>query len=143
MVVASSMATASAKERPTDGLWVTFDVVGERFRAVVTEPQAVGYVLGYVAGHEPQRVPIGIVVRGGQFNAPWSWHLQPSSIEFADHTTELCDGTPSYLEANLDEWISKVVRYCPWSAKITQVHDCRDGKCRRLKGTYGGRTPAF
>lgn len=135
---------ADAKERPRDGLWVTFDVGGERFRAVVTRPESIDYVLGYVQGSEPQRVPNGEVVAGGQYNAPWSWSLTPESVEFGDSTMEMCDATPSMVDANVDEWIKTVQRFCPWSARITKVRDCRSGQnCKPLRGLYAGRSPAF
>ena len=67
-------------------------------------------------------VIMGRVAAGdGGFNSPWSWHLVPSSIQVPDATIELCDGTPSYLEAHRDEWISTVGNYCPWGAKVASV----------------------
>ncbi len=38
---------------------------------------------------------------------------------------ELCDGTPSQVEANLDYWVDTVQRFCPWSAKIVRIEDFR------------------
>lgn len=67
-------------------------------------------------------VILGRVVAGsGGFNGPWSWHLDPSTIEVPDASIELCDGTPSYLEAHRDEWIRDVKNYCPWGAKVIAV----------------------
>ncbi len=43
----------------------------------------------------------------------------------AEVTIELCDGTPSYVEAHLDEWIEQVGRYCPWSARLVALEDRR------------------
>jgi hypothetical protein len=64
-------------------------------------------------------VIMGRVATGnGGFNGPWTWHLVPSTIEVPDLSIELCDGTPSYLEAHRDEWISSVRNYCPWGAKV-------------------------
>ena len=59
-------------------------------------------------------------VAGGNagYNAPWSWHLVPSTIQVPDVAIELCDGTPSYLEANLQEWLADVKNYCPWGARV-------------------------
>jgi hypothetical protein len=64
----------------------------------------------------------GRVARGdGGFNGPWSWHLIPASIEVPDLSIELCDGTPSYVEAHLDEWMRSVKNYCPWGARVVGV----------------------
>ncbi len=67
-------------------------------------------------------VILGRVAAGnGGFNGPWSWHLVPTTIQVADFAIELCDGTPSYVEAHRDEWIRTVRNYCPWSAKVVAV----------------------
>jgi hypothetical protein len=64
-------------------------------------------------------VIIGRVAKGdGGFNSPWTWHLVPSTVDVVDLSIELCDGTPSYVEAHRDEWISTVRDYCPWGAKV-------------------------
>lgn len=69
-------------------------------------------------------VILGTVAAGdGGFNGPWSWHLVPSTIQVADFAIELCDGTPSYIEANRDDWIRTVKNYCPWSAKVVSVRE--------------------
>jgi hypothetical protein len=140
----SDIADASTHEpRPNGGLWVTFDVEGERFRAVVTRPDAIEYVLGYVAGNQPVRAPIGEVKADNSFNAPWSWSLAPESVAFTDEAIESCDGMPAMVEQNLERWLADIQRYCPWKARIAKVHDCRDGECKPLRGLYAGRSPAF
>jgi hypothetical protein len=50
-------------------------------------------------------------------NAPWSWHIDPASLEFAEITIEVCDGLPSYVE---DGTVTSD-QYCPWSAKVIAV----------------------
>ncbi len=63
-------------------------------------------------------IPNGVVVRDDPgVNAPWSWHIDPATLEFADNTIEVCDGLPSYVE---DEIVTSD-RYCPWSAKIVSI----------------------
>jgi len=64
-------------------------------------------------------VVIGPLVPGdGGFNAPWSWHLDPTQVQTADLAIELCDGRPSMVEADLDYWIDTVRSFCPWGAKV-------------------------
>jgi hypothetical protein len=59
--------------------------------------------------------PSGPVRPGdGGFNAPWSWHLDPAETRIVEVAIEVCDGTPSYVEAHLDEFPT----YCPWAAVI-------------------------
>lgn len=54
----------------------------------------------------------------GVFNAPFSWHLDPDSVHFADTTIELCDGIPSMVEKDLDYWLNTVQVFCPWAVKV-------------------------
>ena len=82
----------------------TFDKLNARMQS-----GTVGVILGRVAPGD------------GGFNGPWLWHLVPGTIEVVDAAIELCDGTPSYLEAHRDEWIRTVHNYCPWGAKVNGV----------------------
>jgi hypothetical protein len=50
-------------------------------------------------------------------NAPWTWHIDPATFSFADATTEVCDGIPSFVE---DETVTSP-DYCPWSAQVVAV----------------------
>ena len=51
-------------------------------------------------------------------NEPWSWHIDPATLEFADMTIEVCDGLPS-LRRGPHRHVSD--QYCPWSAKVIAV----------------------
>jgi hypothetical protein len=70
-----------------------------------------------MAGEEVALIPNGLVVRDDPgVNEPWSWHIDPESLEFVDVTTEVCDGLPSYVE---DGTVTSPY-YCPW---LTEVID--------------------
>ena len=114
---------------PTQGLWVTFSVRDEQFKAVVTQSKSMAYVLNYLSGHETKKVPNGKLLKVGEFNPGWSWHLDPDSIVFTDLSIELCDGRPTYIEEHEDDWLLSVKNYCPWSAVIESMRDCRSGTC--------------
>jgi hypothetical protein len=43
--------------------------------------------------------------------------MHPADIEFADMTTEVCDGLPSDVEKHA----ITSDRYCPWAAKVIAV----------------------
>lgn len=61
----------------------------------------------------------GRLMRGdGGFNAPYGWHLDPATVEFADITIELCDGLPSFIDEDLDYWVDTVGQYCPWGVTV-------------------------
>lgn len=93
---------------------VTFEVAGEEtYKIELVTPEQIEHVKALLAGSEEGQIPLGTVVRGDPgVNAPWSWHIDPATLEFADATIELCDGLPSFVE----EEIVTSPDYCPWSA---------------------------
>jgi hypothetical protein len=106
------------------GVLATFDVNGEIFQVWVTNPQTVQQILDLAAGESAANIPNGRILRGpgaADHNLPWSWHLDPEEIEMAEMTMELCDGRPSYVEEQLDEFVDTIGRYCPWSARLVSV----------------------
>ena len=97
---------------------VTFKVVNQEYRVLVTDPANVLIAQQLLAGEDGPHIPNGIVVRGDpSVNIGWSWHIDPATFEFADATTEVCDGKPSYVEN--DKITSDY--YCPWSAEVIAV----------------------
>ena len=65
----------------------------------------------------------GQVVRDSGCDEDWNFHVDPANVHFADVTIEICDGRPSYIEANLDEWISTVKSWCPWSGRVVSIDE--------------------
>lgn len=96
----------------------TFRVVDQEFKVELVTPELVANAEALLRGEDVPAIPVGIVVRDDpSVNAPWSWHLDPATIEFADATTEVCDGLPEYVE----EGIVTSDYYCPWSAQIVSL----------------------
>jgi hypothetical protein len=57
---------------------------------------------------------LGTPRRGnGGFNAPYSWHLDPASITFAEVTIEACQSAASAIGDDLDYWIG-FGQVCIW-----------------------------
>jgi hypothetical protein len=99
---------------------VTFEVVDEEYRILITDPNNIAIALQLLAGDPlAPRIPNGLVVRGddGGVNTGYGWHIDPESLEFADLTIEICDGRPSDVEAGS---ISGD-RFCPWEAEVVSV----------------------
>ncbi len=94
------------------------EVSGEQFRVrVETEAQIGAMEARRRAG--TTGVILGTLKAGdGGFNQPWSWHLDPASVVVPDAAIELCDGRPSFVEADLSYWIGTVKAFCPWGAHI-------------------------
>ncbi|HNP15521.1 MAG: hypothetical protein KF739_02140 [Cryobacterium sp.] len=97
----------------------TFKVAGgETFKVELATPELEAHARALLAGENIAAIPNGIVVRDSPgVNAPWSWHIDPATLEFAFATTEVCDGIPSYVE---DEIVTSDY-FCPWSAKVIDV----------------------
>lgn len=110
------------------GVVAVFDVSGEQFRVWITNPETIEQVLALRQGTSRANIPNGVLRTGpgqGNHNRPYSWHLDPEEIAMAEVTIELCDGRPSFIEANRDQFIGEVGRYCPWNARLLQVRDHR------------------
>ena len=110
---------APAAPQPPQGT-ATFivDVVGSRFTLRASDPQAIAALRQRMTS-KTKGVVHGRLVRGnGGFNAPWSWHVDPATVEVPDMSMELCDGQPGLVEEDVAEWVDNVKYYCPWGAEI-------------------------
>lgn len=97
----------------------TFQVAGsETYKVELATPELVAHAEQLMAGTDIAAIPNGTVVRGeSSVNEPWSWHIDPATFEFADMTTEVCDGLPSFVE---DETVTSPY-YCPWIAVVISI----------------------
>jgi hypothetical protein len=103
---------------------VTFEVVDERYKVLLTEPADIDIARRLLAGEDVQcgdadeesscNIPNGRIVRETGVNEGYSWSIDPNDFEFADVTIEVCDGLPSDVEMG----ILTTDRYCPWSAVV-------------------------
>lgn len=112
----------------TGGVLATFDVSGEVFQVWVTNPDTIDQLFALQAGESQANIPNGPILEGAgvaNHNMPWSWHLDPEQTEMAEVTIEVCDGAPSFVEENLDEFVNNVGQYCPWNAELLHLLDRR------------------
>lgn len=58
----------------------------------------------------------------------WDFALDPSELEFADLTIELCDGQFRDIEADPEYWFQTVGIFCPWGTRGLVDEIRRDGK---------------
>lgn len=119
----------------------TFDVQGEQFRVRIENEATIEQVRALGRGEGTASIPNGRLLRGSDGNEPWSWHLDPQDIEMTEVAIELCDGTPSLVEADLDYWVDTVQRFCPWTAKLVGIEDISDtiGICIDTIGSFDPR----
>jgi hypothetical protein len=106
---------------------VTFEVVDERYKVMLTEPADIDIARRLLAGEDVRcggadeesscNIPNGRIVRETGVNEGYSWSIDPNDFEFADVTIEVCDGLPSDVEMG----ILTTDRYCPWSAVVLGI----------------------
>ena len=121
VVLAAVAAGGSIVQSSTGPTVVTFEVAGyadETYKIELATPELIEHVKQIMAGEDVALIPNGLVVRDDpSVNAPWSWHIDPTSLEFADVTTEVCDGLPSYVE---DGTVTSPY-FCPWLTKVIDL----------------------
>jgi hypothetical protein len=114
IVVLALFVSSASQRNPV----ATFQVVDEQYKIELATPELVAHAEALLAGEPVASIPNGIVVRDDAGpNAPWSWHIDPATLEFADMTIEVCDGLPSHVE----DGVVTSERYCPWSAEIVSI----------------------
>lgn len=117
-MAACSEGSTAPQQNPAFTIQVAGDGFSEEFVVeVATQSQVDELEARLDSGAEG--VIIGDLLTGsGDFNAPWSWHMDPATVHAADASIEVCDGRPSMVEDDLDYWIGTVGNYCPWGAKV-------------------------
>lgn len=64
-----------------------------------------------------RQFPAGPIAAGnGGFNLNWGWHF--TDLSLVEAAVEVCDGTPSMVQANLNYWLTTVRNFCPWAAYV-------------------------
>lgn len=122
-------ATAGPTANPLKGgVLVEFELNDQTFHVWVTNPQTIQQLLDLRDGKSDAKIPSGKILNGAgeaNYNAPWTWHLDPQDIEMAEFTIEVCDAEPKYVEEHVQEFVDVVKRYCPWSANFVSLQDFR------------------
>ena len=117
LAVAVSGCSTQSPATPSRAV-ATFQVVDQSYKVELPTPGLVEHAQKLLEGEDVPAIPVGTIVRDdASVNEPWTWHIDPTTLEFADFTTEVCDGLPEYVE---DGTLTSDV-YCPWSAKITEI----------------------
>ena len=103
---------------PSRGALVTFRVADETFRVDLFDQKQID-AARRAANGGGARIPNGRVVAGTGVNVGWSWHLE--DVEFAELTTEVCDGRPSDVEREGVTFGGG--RFCPWTARVISIQE--------------------
>jgi len=96
----------------------------DTFVIALTDPAVIAEARAQANGHEPSKHVTGLVITEAvSYNAPWSFHLDPASISFAEMSIEVCDAATSYVEEHLEEVGGAFLpgrRWCPWSSRVIE-----------------------
>ncbi|MGH9934797.1 MAG: hypothetical protein ACREAM_01045, partial [Blastocatellia bacterium] len=101
----------------------------------LTDPVKIQKARDILSGKEKDaRHVSGLIVKQPAcYNAPWSYHLDPQSIEFFSFAIEVCDGAMGYIESHLDEVGGALLpgnRWCSWGSRLVREIPppaCNDG----------------
>lgn len=107
---------------PLEAAEFVIDVEGEEFRIRVTDAAVIANLEERLDSGTKGVILGGLREGDGGYNEPWSWHLDPATIEVADVAIEVCDGRPSMVEDDLEYWIDTVGTYCPWGAEVVSMN---------------------
>jgi hypothetical protein len=120
LLLVAGAALALAGCAPSGPTVATFEVAGgpQTYKIELATPELIQHAKDLMAGSEEARIPVGKIVRDDpSVNEPWSWHIDPATLEFADATIEVCDGLPEFVE---DGTLTSDT-YCPWLTTVIEI----------------------
>lgn len=98
---------------------------GTEFIIEVTDEKTISHARRILSGDEKNEVHVHgrIVKRTQPYNPRFSFHLDPSTINFFSMAIEVCDANMTYLEDHLDEAGGAFLpgnHWCPWDSRLTR-----------------------
>lgn len=107
----------------TGGALITIEVEGESFTDFFTDAAFITEAKSLKASGQTKNPVFEEVFAGKGCDNQWKFNVDAEDVHWADMTIELCDGRPSYVSGNLEDWMDQVGSWCPWGAKVTNVED--------------------
>ena len=131
LLLLAAIIALSSCHSTSDQRTAYFKVAGateaDTFVIALTDPATIAEARALASGQEPSKHVTGLVVAEVvPYNAPWSFHLDPASISFAEMSVEVCDAATSYVEEHLAEVGGAFLpgrRWCPWSSRVIEEVD--------------------
>jgi tRNA/tmRNA/rRNA uracil-C5-methylase (TrmA/RlmC/RlmD family) len=96
---------------------------GQEFVFELKDQHKIDKARKIVSGEEQDEVHVHgrIIKRQQPYNLDWSYHLDPSTIDFFQMAIEVCDANMSYVEEHLDEAGGAFLpgaHWCPWDSRV-------------------------
>jgi hypothetical protein len=134
LLLLSGCASSHQNTAGTEYVDFLVSVGPDRFVLRLVTPEQIALARARVAGTQRQGIVSGhIADSDGGFNlgkvcsGKWTWHYIPKTVTFPYAGPELCNGSPSAVEANRDYWIKTLGMLCPRSARILQELGSENG----------------
>ena len=90
----------------------------------LTEPDKIARARRILEGIDPPLHVTGIIVKESScWNPNYSYHYDPSTVDFFENSMEVCDASFQYVEQNLAEAGGAFLpnlRFCPWSSYLVE-----------------------
>lgn len=119
LLMCGTFACANSPTSPRGDALFLVRQCDQTFHLLIRDPRTIAEAESQL--ERPTKHVTGRLLAGdGGFNQPWSWHLDPDRVGFADASIELCDGCPSHIEENLNYWVNVVGQFCPWASKVVR-----------------------
>jgi glucose/arabinose dehydrogenase len=107
----------------TGGALISFAIVNESLTVWSTNGTFIDRAKTLLATGQRQVPVFSTLLDDRDCDPQWTWRPDPADMTFADFAIEVCDGLPSFVEADKPYWFS--IGFCPWSAIVTAVDDRR------------------
>ena len=105
--------------RPIAGEYFTIRVVDEDFQIFATNSATIQLLRENFEGKNSMHPSGRIALGNAGLDHPWNFHYIPDQVGMSDFSIEVCDGKPSYVSENPEQYLQ--VGWCPWMAKVVKV----------------------
>lgn len=131
---------SSCVAKPATGLVAAFDTPSlpqdQRFWVAIDNQSGIDEAINSWKGATHANIPIGaLVCQSVAWNCGWSWYMDPQTVGVTELAIEACDAHPFPSKSACEAFIQASPNgyYCPWSAKLVELRDCRtDATCPML-----------
>lgn len=94
-----------------------------RFVIELRNPDLIEHARRVLSGDETELVHVKgtIIKETAPYNPDWSYHLDPTTIEFFSNAIEVCDASICFVEENLPDVGGSTLpgsHWCPWSSRL-------------------------
>jgi hypothetical protein len=94
----------------------------EQFVFRLDDPLKIEQARAILRGEQTARHVLGRILKTpASYNPPWSFHLDPGSIEFFHSAVEVCDASIQGVEQHLEEACGAFLPncvWCPWGSRL-------------------------